>query len=71
MNNEAAATKAASRIYSVRDGETTRLVEATNAAQAMRYVARLSFAISIAKPKEIAEHMAKGVRIEDATKAAE
>lgn len=58
-----------SRLYLVKDGSAERLVEATNAPQALRFLARISYSISVASPKDVARLLNAGTRIEDATKA--
>jgi hypothetical protein len=57
-----------SRIYSVLDGDidAVRLIEATSAAAAIRHVAAQRYRVSIAKPKDVAYHMAQGVKVEQA-----
>lgn len=60
------------RIYIVavqtKEGETSRLVKATNQAQALRYVARHTFTVAVASAVQVGELMAAGAKIEDATK---
>jgi hypothetical protein len=57
------------RIYVVADSagveEVNRLIEATSAAAAVRYVAS-RYKAEIAKPKQLAALMAAGVRVEQA-----
>lgn len=54
------------RIYAVRlrDSDTVRLVEATTSAQALRHVAEKTFEVAVAKPKDVAQQMARGVALE-------
>ncbi len=61
---------AAARIYAMCNGETgrTEFVKATNQAQSYRHLARRTFTASVASAIAVAEHMAKGGVIEDATK---
>lgn len=59
------------RIYIVqakgKDGvEDTVLVDAVTAAQALRFVAQTAFESRIASAKEVANYMAKGVKLLDA-----
>lgn len=44
------------------------LVKATNQAQALRHVARQVFTIKPATALEVADRMADGIKVEDATK---
>ncbi len=60
---------AVTRIYRVSDEEEAGfLVEAASAASALRHVAAKRFRVEIAKPKDIAQMMADGAKVEDATK---
>lgn len=52
------------RIYCVTDGDEVRLVDAANAAQALRHVVRKRFDVAPAKPKDIADLIQRGVRVE-------
>lgn len=53
-------------LYSVRNKETgaIRLVDAQQNAQALRHVAEDVFEVLVAKPRQIAELVAKGVSLE-------
>jgi hypothetical protein len=53
-------------LYSVRNKETgaIRLVDAQQNAQALRHVAEDVFEVLVAKPRQIAELVAKGVKLE-------
>jgi hypothetical protein len=58
----------ATRIYRVRDTKNSdddRLIEATSAATAVRFAAA-HYSAEVAKPKEIAELMADGAKVEAA-----
>ena len=55
------------RIYYVADGHETRLIEATSAATAIRHCAVKRYRYGVAKPKQIADLMANGARVEQAT----
>ena len=52
------------RIYQVTDGDTVRLIDATNHAQAVRFCAAQRYTVSVAKAKDVCTLMAKGVRLE-------
>lgn len=57
------------RIYIVSEtglesGEKTRLVESSSAGRAMRHVAKTLFSIKPASAKQVAEHVGKGVKVE-------
>ena len=52
------------RIYSVRDGDAVRLIEATSASAAVRHCAIDRYHVAVAKAKDIAYQMAKGVKVE-------
>lgn len=56
------------RIYRVADGDNVRLVDAANAAQALRHVARDQFDVAPVKPKELAKLMEQGLRVESTDK---
>lgn len=58
---------AATRIYYVADGHETRLIDATSAAAAIRHCAVRRYRYGVAKPKQIADLMASGIRVEQAT----
>lgn len=61
----------AARIYAVEEdnvGGVTRLVKATNQAQALRHVARDRFDVRVASALEVADLMASGVKVQDATR---
>lgn len=62
---------AATRLYRVYDGEAcaSRLVEATSAAAAVRHVATKRYRVDVAKPKDIADMMSGGVKVERAGEA--
>lgn len=63
--SEAAAGR--TRIYVVAsDGKPFRLVDATSAAQALRHVAKDAYQVTVAKTRDVAFLMAKGVTVEDA-----
>jgi hypothetical protein len=53
-------------LYSVRNKETgaIRLVDAQQNAQALRHVAEDVFEVLVAKPRQIAELVGKGVKLE-------
>lgn len=57
------------RIYEVKDKETGKvsLVKATTQAQSLRYVARDKFAVEVASAVRVAELMADGAKVKDAT----
>lgn len=55
------------RIYIVTSGNTEKLVKATNQAQALRHVARTTYAVRAATVIEVAEKMGVGAKVEDAT----
>ncbi len=59
---------AVARIYHVisTKGDSS-LVKATNQAQALRHVARHTFSVKAATALEVAEQMAGGMKVEDAT----
>lgn len=59
--------KTSTRLYTVLDNGTVRLVEATTPAQAIQHCAAPKYVVNIAKPKDIAALMAKGVKVEVAT----
>lgn len=52
------------RIYSVTNGESARLVRATNRAQALAHVARTTFACGVATQDELVDLLASGVEVE-------
>ena len=52
------------RIYLVSDGSQTILVQAANQAQALRHVAGTRYAITAAKPIDVAQAMSKGISLE-------
>ena len=55
------------RIYTVQNGTSEpRLIEAASTAQALRYVAEKAYTVAVAKPKDVAALMAKGVQLESA-----
>ena len=55
-------------IYKIKEGngDGVRLVDAPNAAAALRFVARKQFVVDVAKIGEVAELVAGGVRVEKA-----
>ncbi len=59
------------RIYAIKpiasDGRTV-MVKAANQAQALRHVARHTYRVSVASAVDVADHMADGWKIEDATR---
>ena len=55
------------RIYAVAKKDETAFVKATNQAQALRFVARNTYAVSVASSVSVADHMTKGGKILDAT----
>ena len=57
------------RIYAVAKKDETVFVMATNQPQALRYVARNTYAVSVASSVAVAQHMTKGGKILDATVA--
>lgn len=56
----------ATRIYFVKDDDDDRLIEATSAAAAIRHAAIGRYSATVAKPKEIADLMANGKKVEQA-----
>jgi hypothetical protein len=57
------------RIYLVRDPEfagAEELVEASSTSQALRYVATKRYAVKVATPKEVAELIGGGARLQSA-----
>ena len=54
------------RIYRVADGDDVRLIEAANPAQALRFCAAARYQIEVARPKDVAYLMSKGVKVERA-----
>lgn len=54
------------RIYSVTDGQSARLMRATNRAQALAHVARTTFACGVASQDELVDLIASGVEVETA-----
>jgi len=54
------------RIYAVRDGDAVRLIEASSASAAIRHCARDRYSVSPAKPRDVADAMADGVKVEQA-----
>ncbi len=56
------------RIYKVINelDQTTQMVEAISAAQAVRHAASKIYRVDVATTKEVARHMAKGKVVEDA-----
>lgn len=56
-------SKTETRLYAVTDGERTRLIEATNGAQAVKHCAK-RFKCSVPSTKEVAALMFKGVTVE-------
>ena len=60
-----------SRIYVVMNGEQRRLVDATSAAQAVRYCVANVYKAKPATPKEIAALMSGGLLVERATSQTE
>lgn len=60
-------TNGKTRIYSVRESpDSIRLIEATNSSQALRYCARQRYHVEVASAREVANHMARGVKVEQA-----
>lgn len=59
---------ATSRIYEVSDSEVNDclLVEATSAAQALRYVATKRYKVDVPSPKRVAQLMGEGARLHTA-----
>jgi hypothetical protein len=59
---------AQSRIYVVEDSEVNDclLVEASSAAQALRYVAAKRYQVSVPSPKRVAQLMGEGARLQTA-----
>ena len=55
------------RIYAVTGNGATRLIEATSAAQAVRFVASAIFSATIARPHEIVAAMNAGTKVEKAS----
>ncbi len=57
------------RIYSITSTitNTTRMVKAHTPAQALRHVARNVYSVSVASAIDVADHMADGWKVEDAT----
>lgn len=57
------------RIYEVKDNETGKvsLIKATTQAQSLRFVARDKFAVEVASAIRVAELMADGAKVLDAT----
>lgn len=57
------------RIYEVKDKETGKvsLVKATTQAQSLRFAARDKFAVEVASAIRVAELMADGAKVQDAT----
>jgi len=58
---------ATTRIYAVTGEPKVRLVEATSAAAAVRFVASKVYSATIAKPADIVAAMTAGVTVEKAT----
>lgn len=56
------------RLYEVNDTKaaTTRLIEATNPAQAMRHIAASRFTVEVPNTLRVAELMQAGVKVEKA-----
>ena len=54
------------RLYRVTDGETIRLIEAANPAQAIRFCAAQRYTVEVAKAKDVCTLMAKGIVLEQA-----
>ncbi len=63
------------RIYKVtahgNDGSIDYLVEATSQTQARLHLAKVMITVSVAKPKDIAQLMAAGVKLETAGEGAQ
>lgn len=59
------------RLYRVTDGDTVRLIEATNPAQAIRFCAAKRYTVEVAKAKDVCTLMAKGVALEQAQEQTE
>ena len=57
------------RIYTVTNStaKTTQMVKAHTPAQALRHVARHVYSVTVASAIDVADHMADGWKIEDAT----
>lgn len=55
---------ATQRIYTVTDGKVTQLVQASNQAQALRYVAGKRYSVQAAKPVDVAKLMSSGIQLE-------
>lgn len=53
-------------IYVIRHGETERLIEASTASVAVRHAAKAIIVVRPAKPKDVADLMARGVQVEKA-----
>lgn len=54
------------RIYRVADGDTVRLIEAANPAQAIRHCATQRYHIAPARAHDVAYLMGRGVKVETA-----
>jgi len=57
---------AATRLYVVRESAKVRLIEASNVAQEIRFVALQVFTASVATQQELVELMTAGVKVEKA-----
>lgn len=54
------------RIYKVTDGDEVHLVRAANRAQALTYVAKGKYTLSVATQEDLVSGMSKGLTVEDA-----
>ena len=55
------------RIYRVTDGDHVRLIEAPNAAQALRFCAAQRYTVKAASAQEVAKLMGAGAEVEQIT----
>ena len=56
----------ATRIYTVTDGDTDRLVRATSRAQAISHVARSVYKTRVATQTDLVDHLQAGGKVEEA-----
>jgi hypothetical protein len=55
----------ATRIYTVANATTTRLIRATTQAAAVRHATRTEYRCSVASTEDVVELLSKGVSVED------
>jgi hypothetical protein len=52
------------RVYAVKDGSQTYLVQTTSKAKAIKFIVKNRYSVEVVKAVEVAELMSKGVKLE-------